>query len=161
MFNGRAGGFQSHLPRTACGTSYSPLTLSPLSVFNRVKRTRRGVGSRGMTRGAVPLSDELWPLIRGQRTNLSSCFETQFIILTKFKTHPGQKSRVNDTESSTPFSELLLKHISQQTGLGWGGLLPGKHFLWGAFTVCTCACLLVLGRPTPGLSPQGALRLCD
>lgn len=69
-----------------------------------------------MTRGAVNLSDELWPLKRGQRANLSSCFETQFIILTKFKTHLEQNRCVNDSEFSTPPScELLLKHMGQQT----------------------------------------------
>lgn len=76
-----------------------------------------------MTRRVINLSDELCHFIRGQGANLSSCFKTRFMILTEFKTLLGQNGRTSDTEFSTLssssfyFSDLLLKHISQQPGI--------------------------------------------
>lgn len=68
----------------------------------------RIVGNCKLTRRAIKLSDELCHLVRGQRADLSSCFETQFMILTNFKTHLGQNRRVNDTELSTLFFFFFL-----------------------------------------------------
>lgn len=93
------GGLEAH--GRAC-PSPSP---TPLSIFNGVKIMGRIVGNCEMAWGVINLPDELCHLVRGQRANLSSCFETQFMILTQCKTQLGQNRRAKDTEFSThPFS---------------------------------------------------------
>ena len=99
----------------------SPSPLSRLPVLPLMEgEERRIVGNREMARRAINLSDELCYLGRGQRPDLSSCLETQFMVLTKFKIYLEQKRRVNGTEFSTLstpsrphlFCELFLKHQS-------------------------------------------------
>lgn len=80
--------------------SPSPPSAAPFCPQWREKK--RGIaGKREVARRAINLSDELCHLGRGQRPNLSSCLETQFTVLTKFKIHLEQNRRVNGTEFST------------------------------------------------------------
>lgn len=108
--------FHSHRSSQLLSTPYPPPPL--FSIFNGVKRTRMGrtVGDCQVTGWAINLSDGLCHLLRGQRANLSSCLETQIMILTKFRTHLGQKSCINDTEFfKSPFHSPLFCWIALET----------------------------------------------
>lgn len=60
--------------RLAAGPA--PHLSPPLSIFKGVKIMGRIVGNCEMAWGVINLPDELRHLVRGQRANLSSCFET-------------------------------------------------------------------------------------
>ena len=104
--------------RTGLASSYPQLhSHPPCSILKGGRRTQGVTGNCETACSAINLSDELCHLGRGQRPNLSSCLETQFMVLTKFKIHLGRNRHVNGTEFSTfstphLFSELFLKHQS-------------------------------------------------